>query len=40
MVQDEPGMIKAAVWERDQVQCLALLEEINLVRTAAHAGKL
>ena len=40
MVQDKLGIFKVAVWEREQVQRLALLEEIKLVLTAAHAVKL
>lgn len=36
-VQDEVGIIKAAISEREKAQRLALLEEINVVQTAAHA---
>ena len=38
-VQDELGEVKSALLEHEQTQKLALLEEINLVQTAAQAGK-
>ena len=38
-MQDELGEVKSALSEHEQTQKLALLEEINLVQTAAQAGK-